>query len=231
VHPDGPQPSDEVAAASWIGPRLIPGFGALVGRTVPTGDEAYARILHPAADRDGNSVRWTDVARFTGRTVHPLMQWHRLVGAEGTFGEGGIWPGSPPLRGELDQAELAALVDVLQRHTTPVDDCWFCWDVHGLVDATRVTVGDLHYRLARGPVRAALFVGDWTGHQNSFIPEAPALWWPQDRSWCVGSNMDIDSTVVGGAAKLIGEILTDPRLEALPVGPDDSLMYDGDRIN
>jgi hypothetical protein len=198
---------------------------------VPTGYEAYARILHPAADRDGNSVRWADVASFTGRTVHPLVQWHRLVGAKDSFGEGGVWPGSSPLRGELDRADLATLVDALQRHTTTQDDCWFCWDVHGQADGTRVTIGHLPDLLARGPLRSALFIGDWDGHPDTFLPEAPAIWWPQDRSWCVGSNIDIDSTVVGGAVSLIEAVLADPRLEALPVQPDDSLMHDGDRIN
>jgi hypothetical protein len=198
---------------------------------VPTGYDAYARILHPAADRDGNPVRWADVARLTGRTMHPLVQWHRLVGAEDTFGAGGSWTGSAPLRGELDRTQLVALVDVLQRHTVPAGDCWFCWDVHGHTHGTRVAIGDLDYLLARGPVRSALFVGDWTGGQDSFLPEAPTIWWPEDRSWCVGSNMDIDSTIVGGTTRLIEEILADPRLEALRVEPDDSLMYDGDRIN
>jgi hypothetical protein len=66
---------------------------------------------------------------------------------------------------------------------------------------------------------------------DTFLPEAPAIWWPDDRSWCVGSSMDIDSTVVGGSASLIEDVLADPRLEAFPVAADDSLMEDGDRVN
>src|SRR5690349_7330196 len=100
---------------------------------VPTGYERYARILHPASDREGNPVRWSEVARFTGRTVHPLVQWHRLVGAEDSFGDGGLWLWGSPERGELERADLAALVDVLTPHTAS-EDCWFGWDAHGLVD-------------------------------------------------------------------------------------------------
>jgi hypothetical protein len=90
---------------------------------VPMGYEAYARIVHPALDRDGHPVRWSEVAVYTGRTVHPLMQWHRLVGAEDSFGEGGLWPGDTPVREELPRAEVAALVGVLRRHTPAPGDC------------------------------------------------------------------------------------------------------------
>lgn len=231
---------------------------------VPTGYERHARILHPASDREGNPVRWSEVARFTGRTVHSLVQWHRLVGTEDSFGDGGLWPGGKPLRGELEPGYLAALIDVLAPQTAS-DRCWFAWDVHGHVDGPpgsftrvysylgegdtpppapsprppaptpeslpRVQIATERYLLARGPLSSALSLGDWGGTEENFIPEAPGIWWPDDRAWCVGSNMDIDSTVVAGSAQLIADVLADPRLEALPVGPHDSLMYDADTLN
>jgi hypothetical protein len=43
--------------------------------------------------------------------------------------------------------------------------------------------------------------------------------------------MDIDSTVIGGSALLIEDVLADPRLETFPVGPHDSLMWDADVVN
>jgi hypothetical protein len=62
----------------WIAPRLQGEFGA-VTLAVPNGYAAYARICHPAIDRDGRSASWPEVARATGRTPHALMQWHARV--------------------------------------------------------------------------------------------------------------------------------------------------------
>jgi len=41
----------------------------------------------------------------------------------------------------------------------------------------------------------------------------------------------LDSTLVGGSARLIKAVLADPRLEAFPVRPSDSLQYDADTVN
>lgn len=55
--------------------------------------------------------------------------------------------------------------------------------------------------------------------------QSPQLLWPLDRAWCVATEIDYDSTLVGGSAALIGRILADPRLEAFPVDPDDSIDH------
>jgi hypothetical protein len=72
------------------------------------------------------------------------------------------------------------------------------------------------------------------GHQVTeewFVPQSPNLLWPVDPSWCVATEIDFDSTLVGGSARLIEAVLADPRLEALPVRPDDSLQADADTVN
>lgn len=51
--------------------------------------------------------------------------------------------------------------------------------------------------------------------------ELPDLWWPEDRAWCVGGDVDLASTYVGGSPELIAELLAAPGLEAYPVGPRD----------
>ena len=57
------------------------------------------------------------------------------------------------------------------------------------------------------------------------------LFWPADRAWCVASEIDFDSTLVGGTTELIEAISQEPTLESWPVEPDDSLAFDGDRVN
>jgi len=64
---------DGLSAGAWIEPRLGGEFGA-VTLQVPKGYEAYARVLHPASDRDGNPVRWAEVAEACGTSAHREMQ-------------------------------------------------------------------------------------------------------------------------------------------------------------
>ena len=51
--------TEDASPGEWIAPRLGGEFGA-VTHVVPGGYEAYARICHPASDREGRSVSWPD---------------------------------------------------------------------------------------------------------------------------------------------------------------------------
>lgn len=59
----------------------------------------------------------------------------------------------------------------------------------------------------------------------------PALMWPEDHAWFLASEIDFDSTLVGGSQELIDAIVADPRLEALALPPNANLTHDGDTIN
>jgi hypothetical protein len=61
--------------------------------------------------------------------------------------------------------------------------------------------------------------------------DGPNIWWPDDRAWCVASEIDLPYTYVGGEQGLIEEILTHPALEALPARLDHKMTADGDKIN
>jgi hypothetical protein len=61
--------------------------------------------------------------------------------------------------------------------------------------------------------------------------EAPNLIWPPDRSWFVATEVDFDSTLVGGSVKLIRAIVESPQLEAWQVEPTTSLAADADKVN
>ncbi len=86
------------------------------------------------------------------------------------------------------------------------------------------------YLLFRGPLRAALRMGhqvraDW------FDPQSPNLLWPPDRSWCLATEIDFDSTVVGGPQTLVDALLQAPELEVWTMDADADLTYDGDTVN
>lgn len=61
--------------------------------------------------------------------------------------------------------------------------------------------------------------------------DAPNLIWPADHTWLVSSEVDFDSTLVGGGAELIQAIVDSSKLEAWQVEPADSLAADADKIN
>jgi hypothetical protein len=51
--------------------------------------------------------------------------------------------------------------------------------------------------------------------------QSPTLWWPDDRAWCVASEVDFHSTYVGGSRQLIDRLLGDERIEALEAAVTD----------
>jgi hypothetical protein len=234
---------DGEQAGAWIAPRLQGEFGA-VTLQVPSGYAAYVRVCHPATDPCGEPVTWADVAAATGRVAHPLMQWHVLVGSRDYLNfKGSLWPGGDPDRGDLAPEPLERLCRVLRRHTTDADRCFFgVWEgwsgVHdgGLafsgeeLTRRRLLLPHREYVVLAGPLSAVGEIGDPAG-VNGFEPCSPNLIWPADRAWFVASEIDFDSTLIGGTADLIKEILDTPELDAWPVSPEDSLAYDADLIN
>jgi len=47
----------------------------------------------------------------------------------------------------------------------------------------------------------------------------------------VASEIDLDSTFIGGSTELINELLADSRLEAWPASPADPVTADSDVLN
>jgi hypothetical protein len=250
---------DDVGPAEWVAPRLGGQFGA-VGLTVPRGYPAYARICHPATNKAGEPVSWTEVARTTGRRPHALMQWHAIVGSPDSLNmRGSLWDGADPRRGHLAHSALTVLCDRLAEYAGGEPDCCFSlWEGYGGLDEygwlaatapprskvdnrdrhiltldeigrSRLRLPNRDYVVLTGPLHAALRIGFFG--LGVFWPQSPNIFWPEDRTWCVASEIDFDSTLVGGSARLIEAILKTPELDAWPVGADDSLAYDADKIN
>ncbi|WP_336114470.1 hypothetical protein [Streptomyces sp. PTD9-10] len=215
----------DLSPAAWL-TEPAPGHAALgtVAGVAAPGFAAYARILHPAS-LDERPVRWSTVAAAHGTRVTPTTRWHEVIGLDhdhhnrSDHGLPGVWdehPGEGPTPPDVART----LIPVLGRHTRTPERCWFGlwsgygrWEFDGI--PTFTTPGRDEVLLA-GTLADA--VSPLTLDE---FAELPDLWWPQDRAWCVGGDVDLAGTYVGGSAELVAELLSAPELETHPVTAGD----------
>ena len=231
--PDGLAFSEDVSGARWVEESLSD-FGT-VRALLPGGFPAYARLFHPAyLDGDEEQpVRWSTVASWTGRTVHPLMQFRRIANLS-EDPRNPPW-GYHPQVGSIPERECRTLVEALRGFTSTPGSCYFClWEGYGNIDTrlykagSRVRAPGRDYLLFSGPIDSimAFFAGD-----GPFWKDSPNIWWPEDRAWCVATDIDLYDTYVGGSQECIEAVLSNPELEALPTTLDAPLGLHGDAIN
>ena len=215
--------------ADWIASR-VGDLGDGVTSVVPSGYEAYARILHPAWSEgrtrdDDVPVRWREVAEWSGLDMTRLAQFHSIALSPNQ--DPGPAPYSRgPDEGSLSEPDLHPLVGSLSRWTSTPDDCFFCvWEGWGYLGVPpevergpRVRLPHRDYLLYRGTVGTVQ-----VNVAESPWRQAPNLWWPQDRTWFVGSEIDLICSYVAGPEGLIDELLSAPVPEALLALPNDPL--------
>jgi hypothetical protein len=235
--------AEDSGPALWLAERLLepwsgPDGRNPVGAIVPTGFEAYARIFptvyeappeglaeRPAPRDAWKPLRWAEVAAMNGRIAHPLMEWHLISTPAPGSGRPRLVltdPVGPPQPEAL--RELAALLGEFTR--TP-ELCWFCvWTGYGGIEERERGARihhppDRDYFVSSGPIAAV----------SLFEDEGPNIWWPDDRAWCVASDIDLAATYVGGSARCIERMLAAEALEALPVSVDDRVDSEADVVN
>ncbi len=266
-------PSARVSEADWYGAALV-GWGT-VESVIPRGYAAYARILHPATGPGDERLRWSDVARSSGKVLHPLAQFAALAGRWAYDDSGGdSCPGDHPPEGCLDLPELRLLCQILAGYTSTPSSCWLTvWAGFGdlpekwsrtapqvrqpgreyyifersldeVVGFSRQVeqVGwdqdplppSMGYLTAGTAIASAEAPSVPTPREDAEEPDqirSPNQWWPQDRAWCMASEIDFDSTLVAGSQDLVTELVAHAGIEAFQVAPDDDLSISGDRIN
>jgi hypothetical protein len=282
--PDAAELQEDISPTEWIPPRLLPwgrASGTRIASLVPLGYAAYARVLHPALGRDGETVTWKRVVVWSARTYHPLMQFDRI--SKGVAQSAARPFEQAPRAGDLfPLASCKALYSVLTGFTLSPDRCWLgVWDGYGQLaypksaavivatGANRSQIRDesprLHRRSRRLARRQATpkdpdFATQWAemserigsaprfelpgrryllatapvGEACEFstsLGNSPNLAWPEDRSWFVATEVDLDSTLVAGERSCIDALLANEMLEVLEVQPEDRLDVAGDLLN
>lgn len=241
--------SSSAEPAAWIAPRLAPSRSGLVASVVPRGFEAYARLLHPVSrpsDNGHSLVRWQEVAEWSGIGLRPDSQWQDIALPEHRPSPPAPWDGHPPEEGSLEEADLRALADALRR-TTGSGRWWFAiWDGYGWEDWEPIDPPARQPRPTRGPasvdqpVPDEVLAGPRVEHpsrtyllysgtpEDTFVfvdieNQSPNLWWPDDQSWCVATEVDLHYTYIGGSSEVIHRLVTHPGLEAQEISVDESL--------
>ena len=234
--PDGLEWLEDVSHAQWIEESLSD-FGTLRSM-LPGGFPSYARIFHPAyLGEEMQPVRWSTVASWTGRQLHPLMQFERIADLDedpGVMYPDPPW-GSHPDHGSIPEAECRSLVEALREFTSTPGRCYFgLWEGYGNIDTrlykadSRVRAPGRDYLLFSGPLDAVM---SFLHGDGPFWGDSPNIWWPEDRAWCVATDIDLYDTYVGGSQECIEAVLRNPDLEALPTTLDARLDLGGDTIN
>lgn len=224
----------DVSPGDWVVGSVRPFDANCVGSLLPPTFAAYARIFHPA-EREDRELRWSEVAAANGRVSHAGMQRNAITGHRRLYdmgGQPGVWD-EPPRTGSLPVEQIDRLVSVLSAHTATASQCWFAvWAGFGAVAVPRdPAVGRLLM-----PSRSMLLLTGRLDAVATSLEEAPfeksgSLWWPQDRSWCVATDVDLNSTYVGGSRACVDSIVSNDRLEAVEVGVDQSLAANSDHLN
>ena len=239
--PDGVEFSEDVTDARWVEEGMSNSDFSTVRSLLPNGFSAYARVFHPGYLNDDKEqpVRWSTVASWTGRTVHPLMQFQRVAGLpEGPHINEPDPPwGTHPTVGSIPEAECRTLSETLTDFTTTPESCYFClWEGWGNIDtrlyraSSRVRAPHRNHLLFRGPIDAIMAFLT-TDRPRNVWSNSPNIWWPKDRSWCVATDVDLCHTYIGGSQECIEAILNHPYLEALPTTLDASTYLVSDTIN
>ena len=218
----------DVQAALWGFERLAPFNAYSVGSLVPQGFERYARILHPGwriEERRRLPVRWSEMASCTESQSHALMQWKKI--AAPNMGDAEVLA---PDEGTIPVAVSSHLANILSLRTDC--RCWLgVWGGYGggysehVPQPTKsVDTGARHWDLFRAPLRAAFRPFFCWGYTANLI-------WSDDRGWWLTTDIDLNSSYIGGNASLIEALLGSDELETWPASPDDDITWDSDKIN
>jgi hypothetical protein len=220
--------SSSRSVSDWLRSQLHGVTGGRVRDIVPSIYDAYVRILHPVHEASGSRIRWSDLAEVAAVVVRPGLQWEQLIEAFGRTGHDLALV--PPEPGCLDPDSMEEFVDVVHS-TGGAGHCFAgVWDGWAWLDDARLpgsvvgSVPTAHrtYVLLEGSLRElASFDAGLIGARS------PNLLWPADGSWFLASEVDLDSSILGGRRELCEAVLASSEIEAWSIGPDYSLSLPG----
>ena len=242
----GLSPAADTDGTRWFTDQMAGQDG--VALVVPSGFAAYARLMHPLRDGDrwaeaapeylGRGGRytypfpdrvawasWGDLGAETVDAIVPLLASATSTPSESHFG---LWQGW----GDMHPESRATLYSV-SDHVGQVHGRWTRWrqrrqqrtqdaPAHSFLSdcAVHPWWGGRDMYLFDGPVELVDRIGSSFG-DGSLMRRGPQWWWPDDRAWFVGSEIDFPWSYVGGSADLIDKLTTSAGFEAVVIDHDE----------
>ncbi|MDZ5712636.1 hypothetical protein [Jeotgalibacillus haloalkalitolerans] len=217
----------EFEAFNWIKEQTIPlpekWDGCRFNHLIPPVFEAYCKIIHPIyrelnAPNDQVSWRETgfsdgylqpgerillrDLAEKYGLNVTKeleLASIDRKTGERPRYLIGGG-------EGVLDYKSLHQVIEIMKPFTKNMT-CYFYYHL--------LKTADYEDKLFEGrliDIKQLLTMEE--------VNENPSYFWPEDRSWCFYSDIDLDFTLVGGSREMIDALMADTWLECIETDAD-----------
>lgn len=215
-------PLVDVTAGAWLSGHLIR-LGGRVRDVVPAAYEAHVLVSHQGDVDGGPPVGCLDRLSLAALrdvllpgTTTPDVCWFALW--EGHPGLPRQWATLARLRLPeraylMFRAPVAKVVDL----AVEIEGLGHSGDVQG---SSSWAVDDAGARVDVDPADMSRYAeaGRAAGRVRS-----PNLWWPDDRAWVVGTDIDGDDTLVAGSYAVINAILARLDLDAEPVTAHDRL--------
>jgi hypothetical protein len=217
---------------------------------VPPVFDAYARILHGSRSEGRGRLEastWARRASELGRELGAETTWWDL---QGTVPFGGEPDPSMPDIGRLTKNEATRLVTLLDARIDPAAcwfGIWVGWGFlspsgHAVLRRKSSWLTDPSGRW-RAAARARRKEKEMAGLATIELPgrsyylvggrvedairftfdgwfQSPSLWWPEDRSWFVHTEIDAMCTYVGGSRRIIDRLVGQQVLESFEVTED-----------
>ena len=60
---------------------------------------------------------------------------------------------------------------------------------------------------------------------------SPSLWWPEDRAWCVATDVDLETSYLGASKAGVDALMDKAGVEVMRVAAHQSVGEDADDIN
>lgn len=221
--------------AEWLVHGTV-GKSGTVGSLLPSSFEAFCRLFHSAWNDSGATpvpVRWAEVAASQATIFHPAAEWGPTARAWSLPPHGSMWT-RPPTIGSLDEASAAQLAEILVAYTRATSFALAVWRGYGARRAPW-TLSRPAFALSLPQREYEVVVGSANELGLSVLEphhyQSANIWWPEDRSWCVVTEIDLMTSYIGGSRECIDRVVSAPALESLEISAKQAVTWDADTIN
>jgi hypothetical protein len=126
--------------------------------------------------------------------------------------------------GGMPRTVAQRVAAVLASATTTPGLCWMAvWKGWGDMPETPAVIHlpGRDYVLLSGAVDAVA-APLWSSDGDTWHYQSPSLWWPDDRAWCVATEVDFTWTYVAGRESVVDSLRRDRSLMTMGVGLEDN---------